>query len=214
MRTAPILCLLAFLPGLGGCCGLSRLLCGADRTPWISERYDTPRHTLQTLFEALRRDDPDTLAKCLDLGYRRRLVGTGDTLVLRVLWDRFRAENPYLHVAGYTDVPEVVPSSPDRATVALEVAGEPVAIDLTRVTVWEVRYDLPDAPRAEIGGTVASFAERAELTRREGSDHDDYELRLAPFVFPHYGFEPLPLAAIEHAALTTRWFVTDIRRRS
>lgn len=214
MRIAPFLCLLAFLPGLGGCCGLSRLFCGADRTPWVSERYDTPRHTVQTLFEALRRDDPDTLAKCLDLDYRRRLVGTGDTLVLRVLWERFREENPYLHLAGYTEVPEVAQPAPGRATVQLEVAGEPVTIDLARRVVWELRYTLPDAPRAEIGGTVGSFAERATLARRAGDDHDDYELRLAPFSFAHYGLDAVPLAAIEHAALTTRWFVTDLRRRS
>lgn len=212
MRTVTRLFWFGILGCLGGCCGLSRLFCGPDRSPWISQRFDSPRSTVQTLLEALRRDAPEALFLCLDRDYKRRL-GIEDSTVLRLAWERFREANPYLHVAGYADVPEPTRTDAAHASVTLEIAGETIDLDLCSEVVWELRYRLDDAPVAQLGGTAVSFAARAQLQRRELDDRDVYVLQLAPIEFEHYGVDAVGIAAIEHAALTTRWRISDIRSR-
>lgn len=211
MRPILLTILVAMQSCLGGCCSLSRLFCGPDRTAWVPQRYDTPRHTAQTLFEALRRDDPDVLYLCLDRSYRQRL-GI-DSLTMRLAWERFREQNPGLHVAGYSEVPEPTRLHADRATVAIDVAGRAVELDLARRAYWELRYLVPGSPPGEPGGELTSFAERAQIARIEDPDRDLSRLMLTPFVIDHEGIVTLPIDAIEHVALTRRWLITDIRVR-
>lgn len=203
---------LASLLPLGGCCSLARLFCGPDTSPWVSQRFDSPRHTAATLFEALRRDAPEAVFLCLAPAYRRRL-GIGDSLVLSVFWPRFRETNPYLHAAGYTEVPEPKLLDPDHATVDVDVMGEPVAIDLQRFAVWELRYTVPGTPAGDQSGTLRSFADRAQVVVLEDRMDPTSRVMLAPFEFVHDAVTEVPLEAIDHVALTRRWWITDIRRR-
>ncbi|MBX3464847.1 MAG: hypothetical protein KF830_16895 [Planctomycetes bacterium] len=212
MSTRPLLLLLLFLAvHLGGCCSLSRLFCGPDRSPWVPQRFDTPRRTAQTLFESLRRDDPEVLFLCLDRSYRRRL-GIGDSMVMRVAWERFREQNPGLHVAGYTEVPEPIRRDADHATVAVDVVGTVVDLDFERRCFWEIRYRTAGNPPGEPGGELRAAAEALRVVPLDDAEDNRSRLEFAPLVFPH-GFDPVPVEAIEHVAITHRWLVTDIRER-
>lgn len=211
MRAIPCALLAALAAGLGGCCSLSRMFCGPDSSPWISQRFDSPRATVMTLFEALRRDDPEALFLCLSREYRRGELGIEDSMVMKLAWDRFREANPYLHVAGWTEVPEPRRLDADHATVALDVVGEPVEIDLRRAAFWEVRYQVPGGPPGDKSGALRSFAERAQISELDDRADPTSRLMVAPFEFEH-GVDPVPLEAVEHVALTRRWQVTAIRR--
>jgi hypothetical protein len=212
MRTLLLTCLLTGVPSLGGCCSLSRLFCGPDRSPWVPQRFDTPQRTARTLFEALRRDEPEVLFLCLDRPYRQRL-GIGDSMVMKLAWERFRQQNPGLHVAGYTVVPEPTQLDADHATVAVEVVGQVVELDFVRRAYWELRYQTPGAPAGEVGGELPAFADAARIVPIEDDRESRSRLELRPLVFAH-GIEPVPIEAIDHVALTRRWLVTDIRERA
>ena len=93
----PALVLCSLLP-TGGCCSFARFFCGPDKTPWVSVEFDAPESAVRTFLEALRRDDPDVLYLSLSDGYRQRL-GI-DLMAVNVAWERFREQNPGLHVAG------------------------------------------------------------------------------------------------------------------
>lgn len=212
MRPILLSMLAVTLASLSGCCSLSRLFCGPDQSDWVSQQFDTPRHTAQTLFEALRRDDPEVLFLCLDRSYRQRL-GIDDSMAMRLAWQRFREQNPSLHVAGYTQVPAPTRLDSDRATVTVDVVGEQVQIDFERRSYWELRYRRPNGSAGEEGQEVPTFAERAQVVPLRRENDDMSRLMLAPFDFHHDGLDAVPLEAIEHAALTRRWLVTDIRQR-
>ncbi len=212
MRPILLSMLAAMLSTLSGCCSLSRLFCGPDRSAWVSQRFDTPHRTAQTLFEALRRDDPEALFLCLDRSYRRRM-GIDDSLTMRLAWDRFREQNPSLHVAGYTEVPEPTRLDDDRATVTVDVVGQRVDMDFERRSYWELRYRRPNGTTGEDGQELRTFTGRAQVARLPRDDDDMSQLMLAPFDFRHEGLDEVPLGAIEHVALTRRWLVTDIRQR-
>lgn len=202
--------LAVMLGSLSGCCSLSRFFCGPDRSPWVPQSFDTPRRTTQTLFEALRRDDPEVLFLCLDPAYRRR-IGIDDSMAMRLAWDRFREQNPGLHVAGYTTVPEPRLLDPDHARVTVDIVGEKTELDLRRQSVWEVRFRRPDGSVFGESAAIASFADRAQIAVLTNQDDDASRLMLTPFVFHHDGLAEVPLDAIEHVALTRRWLVADVR---
>src|SRR5262245_30454488 len=87
---------LLLLP-LSGCCTFARFFCGPDTTPWVSVRFETPRLAVQTLLEALRRDDPQIVYVSLSQRYLKELKV--DLLTWDVAWPRIRDENAGLHVA-------------------------------------------------------------------------------------------------------------------
>lgn len=202
--------LVVCLMGLQSCCSLARVFCGPDRSAWVPQDFDTPRHTGQTFFEALRREDPEVLFLCLAPTYRHRL-GITDSMVARLAWERFREQNPYLHVAGYTEVPEPSRLDPDHATVIVDAVGEPVEIDFVRLAQWELRFQVPGGPPLEEGGYLRSFAERAQVAVLEGEERS--KVRVDPFEFAHDGVEQVPLEAIDHLALTRTWRIADVRMR-
>ena len=209
MRTKTLLLLAATSCSLPGCCSLSRLFCGPDRSPWVSQRFDTPQRAAQTLFEAIRRDEPEVVYLCLGEGYRRR-QGL-DSLTAQLAWARLREQNPGLHVAGYAEVPAARMQGPDRATLTVEVSGNRIELDLERQAYWEVRYRRPDGTPGEEGAAIPSFLGRARLQRIEDGDEDRSRLTLEPLVFHHDGIAHVDLDAVEHAALTRRWRIADLR---
>jgi hypothetical protein len=212
MRPTPLSLLLCSALPLSGCCSLSRLFCGPDDSPWISQRLDTPQRTVQTFFEAIRRDEPEAIWLCLGESYRRRL-GL-DSMTLRLAWERIRDQNPGLHVAGYTQVavPRLV--GEDRAAVTVDVVGTLVDIDLERQAYWEVRYRREDGTAGEHGAPIESFAPFARVELAGPMGADESRLSFEPIVFRHDGVDRVPLSAIEQAGLSRVWKISDIRQRA
>ncbi len=208
MRLSPWLCAALALP-LPGCCSLARLFCGPDRTPWVSVRFDTPEQAVQTLLEAIRRDEPEVVYLSLADEYRRRL-GL-DNAIAQLAWARLREENPGLHVAGYATVPPPVRLVDDGATFELDVEGNRLVIDVVRQSFWEIRYRRANGTQGDDGAPIASWAPYATLTPVAGTDIETSELHLAPRRFEHEGLETLQLDQLEHVALTRRWKVASIR---
>jgi hypothetical protein len=203
-----------------GCCSLARLFCGPDRTEWVSIDHSTPEKAVRTLLEALRRDDPQRVYDSLSSAHRQRL-GL-DSLTTLLAWERVREEHPYLHVAGYAEVPPARLLGPDSARVELSVEGQPVVIDLVRTLQWTVRYRRPavdpnDSARflpdrwgssAERGDYVA----RAEnlLTVEPDPTEQKSTLRIRPLVFEHPGLDEVPANTILLAGAVQEWKVDQI----
>lgn len=209
MRPTLLLLLGLSLCPLQGCCSLARLFCGPDRSPWISQRFDSAHQTARTLFEAIRRDDAEVVYLCMSQGFRQRLGLDG--LMAKVFWERFREQTPGLHVAGYADVPPPTLLGPDRATVAVDVEGRRVEIDLEREARWEIRFQLANGTAQEQGGVVTSFTGIARVEAVDDPNEDRSRLFVRPFDLYHDDQPVLPLEAIEYAALTHQWKVADVR---
>lgn len=205
MHRCSLAAALALVLPAPGCCSLARLFCGPDRSPWVSIDYRTPELAARTLLEALRRDEPEVVYASLSHAYRDRLGLDQATTVLA--WERVRASNPGLHVAGYAEVPPATALAPDRARVALRIEGRRVDLDLVRQRKWEVRWRRPSGTLAEPGGNLPSFA--AWVTIEEGERARTATLRLQPFTFA-VGADLPDAAAIEFAGLVAEWKVDDI----
>ena len=211
MRPTLLLLLGLSLCPLQGCCSLARLFCGPDRSPWISQRFDSAHQTARTLFEAIRRDDAEVVYLCMSQRFRQRHGLDG--LIAQVAWERFREQTPGLHVAGYAEVPAPTLLGPDRATVTVDVEGRRVEVDLEREARWEVRFRLANGTEQEQGAVVPSFAGNARVEAVDDPNEDRSRLLLLPIDLYHDNQALLPLEAIEHAALTHQWKVADVRVR-
>ena len=211
MRSPLALLFLSLCP-LHGCCSMARFFCGPDKTPWISERYETPHQAVQTLFEAIRRDDAEVVYLCLSAAYRQRL-GI-DSLAATVVWDRMREEVPGLFVAGWAKVPEPSATGPDQASVRVEVEGRILDIDVERQAYWEIRYRHPDGRPREQGAVVPSFDHRVRVTTDPLKPEEEEArtlVHVAPFEILHAPETTVTSGSIEHAALTHRWKIANIR---
>ena len=207
--TSLSLSVLLLLP-LSGCCSLSRFFCGPDTTPWVSVRFETPRLAVQTLLEALRRDDPEIVCLSFSLAYRKQLGF--DMLIARRMWPTIREQNPGLHVAGYAEVPEPTRIDADRACVTIDVEGHQIGIQLVRECWSEVRYTRPQGmPAGEQNLPVPSFDGWASVERIDDPNHDRSRLVLRPLTFDHEGLPSVTLGDIEHAALTHKWKINDVQ---
>jgi hypothetical protein len=203
-----LLAALLSLPA-GGCCSLSRLFCGPDRSPWISERFDAPEHAVATLLEAIRRDAAEVVYLCLADSYRRRL-GL-DAMVARLAWQKVRDQNPGLHLAGYATVPAPRHRTETAASFTLDVEGTAIEVDVVQQSYWDVRYRRPDGSLGETGAAVASWVELGRVETVAAADTDRSRLVLQPLVFEHEGLDAVPIERIESACLARRWRVADLR---
>lgn len=209
----PTLVLCALLP-TGGCCSFARFFCGPDKTPWVSVEFDAPESAVRTFLEALRRDDPDVLYLSLSDGYRQRL-GI-DLMAVNVAWERFREQNPGLHVAGYATVPTATRPSPGRAVVPLDIEGHRFEVQLVRQDAWLVRYERPQVagrepfPPGTTSKRVESFA--GFLSTEPTDDIDTTRLVIKPLPVRHEGVDELGVDAIEFAGLMRSWKVDDVRQ--
>jgi len=221
MRPILLLLVASSLAPLSGCCSLARFFCGPDRSEWVSERYDTPRQAVQTLFEAIRRDDAEVVYLSLARSCRQRLGLDG--LTTKIAWQRLREKVPGLHVAGYAEIPEPTLHGKDRASVAVAVEGYVVEVDLERQAYQEIRYRRADGNEAAQSEVIGSLGERARIElappldrwrpwlEDEGEAHSLVHLAPVPFHRPLDA--DVDMDAVEHIALTHRWKVADLRMR-
>jgi hypothetical protein len=208
MRRSSLASVVALAFCLPGCCSMARLLCGPDRSPWVSVDFSTPELAARTLFEALRRDDPEVVYLCLADDYRRRL--SLDAMTARLAWQRLREAHPGLHLAGYAEVPPAERHGDDRATVTTTIEGVLVQLRLVRQGSWDVRYRRPDGTAGEIGSPTSSWAPLVDVqVLDDGSDRS--RLTVRPLTIRHDGLDEVPLDAIESIALERRWKVEDLR---
>lgn len=210
---ATLLAMALLLP-LSGCCSMARFFCGPDRTPWVSVDYTTPELAVRTLFEALRRDQPEIVYLSLSDDYRSRL--DINSMTMQLAWPRILEQNPGLHVAGYATVPEAVRHGPDRATIRLDIEGSPVELQLVRQAKWEVRWRRPDGTPAEPGERITSLAGFV-TSNLDPDDDTKNRITFAPLSIKASrqaddSYLPVPLEAIESAGFSCTWKVTDLRR--
>jgi len=209
---AMLLALIAVLP-LSGCCSFARLFCGPDRTPWVSVDFTTPELATRTLFEALRRDQPELVYASLSDDYRSRL--DINSMTMQLAWPRILEQNPGLHVAGYATVPAATRHGPDRASIRLDIEGYPVELQLVRQAKWEVRWRRPDGSLAEPGAPITSLA--GYVTSNADPDDDSRNrITFAPLLIPAWrqpddSYLSVPLEAIEFAGFSCTWKVADLR---
>ena len=199
---------LLLLP-LSGCCAMARFFCGPDTTPWVSVRFETPRLAVQTLLEALRRDDPEIVCLSCSVAYRKQLGF--DFMTAPVAWPRIREQNPAMHLAGYAEVPEPTRIGADRAQVTIDVEGYQIGIKLVRECWREVRYVRPNGTSGDVSESVASFEGLARVERIDDPGRDRSRLELRPLTFDHEGLPSVTLGDIEYAALTRRWKIDYVQ---
>jgi hypothetical protein len=186
---------------LAGCCTIARGLCGPDRSPWVQVDFATPEATARTFLEALRRDDPEVVYRCLSHDCRKRLGIDG--LAAQLAWTEVRRQYPYLHVAGYAAVPPAVRQGADRAHVRFDVEGTAVVVDLVRQAKWEVRYRRADGSLYEPGALVDDLATAAAITTDPADERST--LQLQPLRFRHDGLDAVALADVEFAGVVRDW---------
>ena len=148
-QAAAALAMALSLP-LGGCCSLARLLCGPDRSPWVSESYRTPEEAVATLCETARRDDPVTAFRALSPRYRSELGATG-SFEFGVIWERLKRQVPGLHMLGYAVIESSLTLPDGRRRFLLETSGHRVELIVAQVASWTVIHGASGDPPQEEG---------------------------------------------------------------
>lgn len=209
MRRTPTLFLGALLLPLPGCCSLARLFCGPDRSEWVQIDHSTPAKTVRTLLEAIRRDEPEIVYDALASEFKESMKLDRD--IARLAWQRIKEQTPGIHLAGYAEIPEPVPTADLGATVVLDVEGKALRIDLVRESVWEIEYTKDDGSRGDAARRQASWNTVVTLEPIADSDPDSSRLTIGPVVFPHEGQGAVPLEQIHRVELVRRWKVARLQ---
>lgn len=208
LRLFAILLAAVLLLPFSGCCAMARAFCGPDKSPWVPQAYDTPQATLTTFLEALRRDNPDQVLRCLAESFKQQ-HGL-NSLAINVAWQQLHAELPYLHMAGYVSIPSQ-PSNEGRNTCSFElmVDGKPLRIDLGRQSYLQVIYRLPDGSLVDGGRQLSGDAfATAFMLSAQGFDDDSNpqsSIALRPIVFAHPRYDVLPAERLARVTLGSEW---------
>lgn len=208
-----LLCVSA-LP-LAGCCSIARAWCGPDKSPWISVEFRTPELATRTLLEALRRDEPEVVYDALSDDLRNELGING--MALELAWTRIKEQYPYLHVAGYADVPAAAISPKGTtATITVTVEGNPLEVGLVRQTYWELRYqrpgeDLtPEQRDARVGRRLDNLAGTVEIQIDAEAEDDRSFVSLKPQSAAHFGVDEIPVANVDSLGVFHAWKVRTL----
>ncbi|MCR9245480.1 MAG: hypothetical protein NXI31_10640 [bacterium] len=206
-----LLALLALAPGLtlSGCCTMARLFCGPDKSGWVQESYETPKKTVATLLEAIKRDEPGVIYRCLSAGFRR--ANKLDSVSGAVGWQLLREQTPGLHLAGYAEITEPVRIADNGATFELDVEGRTLRIDLVRESFRELQYRRPDGTPGNAREQLASWNAAARVVGVEDPEFDVSRFVFEPFEFEHEGLDAIPLATIERVGLVRLWKVSGLQ---
>lgn len=206
--------LLASLP-LTSCCTLARLFCGPDHSPWVPIAHDTPRATLATFLEAVRRDDPERAYQCL--GQQFKQAHGIDGILLNALWERMRAEVPGFHLLGYATLPDAPTREVDGGvTYVVEAEGHQVTIDLVRQSYYEVRYrdatGLVRHPGKVLDGdTLNGRLAVKDAGRDPIDDTPRSRIEVAALTIDHAGTEPLRVEDVDALTIGREWKIADIK---
>jgi len=215
MRPLALAFLSAVALPLGGCCSLAQAWCGPERSAWISVDWGTPELATQTLLEALRRDDPEVVYEALADEMRGSLGVDG--LAVELAWSKIKAQYPYLHVAGYADVPAAsYGPNRDSAYVTVEVGGLGLRIGLVREAYWELRYrrpgpDLtPQQRDARVGRKLAKLDGAVTIALDEDAEDDRSLVSLTPQSATHFGVDTIPVENVDAVGVFHVWKVRSL----
>lgn len=193
---------------------MARLFCGPDRTPWIQAEHDTPQSTVATFLEAVRRDQPSEIYRCLSGAFCKERGLDG--MVVAAAWDMLRNQTPGLHLLGYATAPSTpTRSSTAAATFELEVEGYRITLGLIRESFWELRYRGSDG-RIRESSTRLDDAGYEALLRAEPTAPDPIddlpqaEVGLAGRTVVHPGAPALSPATVERLEIGREWKISAI----
>jgi len=203
---------------LAGCCSIARAWCGPDKSPWVSVDFSTPELATRTLLEALRRDEPQIVYDALSDGLRREL--NLDGLSLELAWQKIKEQYPYLHVAGYAQVPAAtVGPGGDTATLTVDVEGTPLEIALVRQTYWELRYRRPGADlnpsqrNARVGHRLDRLDGAVKIEIDAEAEEDRSFVSLQPQNVLHFGVDEIPVANVDWLGVRREWKVRTLTQK-
>ena len=208
------LCLaLPLLATTQGCCSVARLFCGPEQSRWVPLAYDTPQATLGTFLEALRRDNPDQVLRCLSESYKEQ-HGL-NSAAIQVAWDQLRKEIPRLYMAGYLEVPAEPSHRSDRmCSYNLDVDGSSLQIDLVRQSYVQVVYQLQDGTVVDGGHSLPRDAwTGAASIEAKGFDPDSNPqsaVDLLPIVFAHPRYRELTTDQLQSVAIGREWKISNL----
>lgn len=211
--TLSLLCLSA-LP-LSGCCSIARAWCGPDTSPWVSVDFRTPELATRTLLEALRRDEPQIVYDALSDDLRTQMGING--MALELAWTKIKEQYPYLHVAGYAEVPAArVDAAGSTATLTVDIEGTLLEIGLVRQTYWELRYqrpnkDLTPAQRdAQVAHRLDNLTGTVRIEIDAEAEDDRSNVSLLPRSAEHFGVDEIPVANVESLGVRREWKVRTL----
>ncbi|MGE3174526.1 MAG: hypothetical protein AB7O97_17985 [Planctomycetota bacterium] len=202
----------AALP-LSSCCTMARLFCGPDKSDWVPIAFDSPRATLTTFLEAVRRDDPGVVYSCLAGSFRR--AHDFDAAMLTAGWERLRQEVTGLHLLGYATVPAQPTVQQDRGvSYELEVEGHRLRIDLVRESYWEVRYRDPAGEVRETSRGLDDTLNGLVQVMADGEDPAEgtprSRLLAAVRGVEHPYIDRLRLEDVDLLAIGREWKISDL----
>lgn len=199
----------ALLLPLTGCCSLSRLFCGPDKSPWVPIDYSTPEASVRVLLEAIRRDEPNVVYESLAQEYCSRMKLDG--MIAAIAWQRLRDEVPGLHLVGYAEVPPPVRVADNGATFEIEVQGRRLRIDVVRESTLSLIYWNPELKQTQrIARKVVSWNTLASISDIENADRDLSSFELKPVQFEHEGLPEVPLEHVQNVSLVRSWKVSGL----
>lgn len=193
---------------------MARLFCGPDTSPWVPIEFHSPQATAATFFEAVRRNAPNEIYRCLSAEFKQQQGLDG--MVVTAAWDKLAAATPGLHLLGYA----ALPAAPERATesavrYAILAEGVAIQLDLVREEYWEVRYRGSDGRTREASAriTEAEWAALVQATAAEPDPVDDMpqaRVSLAGKTTVHPGAGALTERQIETLAVGREWKINAI----
>lgn len=130
---------------LPGCCGIFAVLCGPDRSAWVSESYVTPEAAIATFQEATRRADSLGIYRTLSVDFLER-QGIPDAVAVTVAWEHLEERVPGLHALGSATVSKPEIERDGRRTFTLSVAGHSLKIRVAKEEFWRVRGERQGQP--------------------------------------------------------------------
>ena len=130
---------------LHGCCGLFAVLCGPDRSAWVSESFLSPEAAIATFQEATRRADPTALYRTFSVAFLER-EAIPDAVAVAVVWEQLAERVPGLHAIGSAAVskPDALPDG--RRSFTLTVAGQSLKVRVAKEEFWRVRGERQGKP--------------------------------------------------------------------
>ena len=123
---------------LQGCCGLFAVLCGPDRSAWVSESYLTPDAAIATFQEATRRADTACLYRSFSVAFLER-ENIPDAVAVTIVWEKLADQIPGLHALGSASVSKPEIEKDGRLTYTLTVAGHSLKVRVAKEEFWRVR---------------------------------------------------------------------------
>ena len=165
---------LALSTTASGCCTALRFFCGPDRSEWVTIDYASPRKSLDTVMEAIRRANGDVLWESMTETLKQQL-GIPGRLEASLVIDRVREEVPGFHLIGTAGIEALDPATDARGQpivqeFILSVAGQTLRLGFRRIGYWEAAW-IDSKGRRRSDGAFVDRAAARRMFRTEASGY-------------------------------------------